>query len=129
MKRVVVQVTPDESQAVTAQDDAMKLEATLSEENVQLVLETVLCLNGKSHLKSSDQIIEFLVRQELDRTGEPNEALFDRLMSHVERVLLGRTFVECDRVQTRTAERLGIDRNTLHKKLRKHNILQTDTRP
>ena len=126
MKRVVVQVAAEKLQADSEPEEAVRLEATLSEENVQLVLETVLCLNGKSHLKSSDQIIEFLVKQELDRHDGTDDALFDRLMSHVERVLLRETFAKFDRVQTRTAERLGIDRNTLHKKLRKHNILQTD---
>ena len=54
MKRVVVQVAAEKLQADSEPEEAVRLEATLSEENVQLVLETVLCLNGKSHLKSSD---------------------------------------------------------------------------
>jgi DNA-binding protein Fis len=124
MKRVVVQVGPVEPDSANdeSNDAATTVETFVAEENAELLLATVLSLNGRTSLKSSDRIVEILVKRELNKDDEA-DGLFDRMMTSVERTLLSLVYAECDHVQTRTAFRLGIDRNTLHKKLRKHNLL------
>jgi DNA-binding protein Fis len=51
--------------------------------------------------------------------------LFDDVLGSVEAMVIGETFDQCDRVQTRTAALLGIDRNTLYKKLKAHQLLKS----
>lgn len=131
MKRVVIEVGPVESKSDSPtghSEAATKVETVLPEENAELLLATVLSLNGQAASKSSKRIVEFLVKRELNSEDE-SDGLFDRLMTSVEQALLSLVYAECDHVQTRTAFRLGIDRNTLHKKLCKHNLLQVASKP
>ena len=130
MKRVVVQVGPVDSNPASGSDEtnaATKVETILAEESAELLLATVLSMNRQTAVDSSDRIVEILVKRELSRDDEI-EGLFGRLMTRVERTLLELVYAECDHVQTRTACRLGIDRNTLHKKLSKHNLLTSEPR-
>jgi DNA-binding protein Fis len=47
----------------------------------------------------------------------PEGALHDRLVGDIERELIGQVMCDCEQVQVKAAQRLGINRNTLHKKL------------
>jgi len=47
----------------------------------------------------------------------PGEKLYDFLVGGVERELIEFVMRQCDGVQVKAAARLGINRNTLHKKL------------
>lgn len=47
----------------------------------------------------------------------PEGTLHDRLVGDIERELVEQVMVECEQVQVKAAQRLGINRNTLHKKL------------
>ena len=69
-------------------------------------------------------MVDLLVQRELanDDTGQ----LFHRVMSCVEKALVEKAYFECGQVQTRTAERLGVNRNTIHKKLLKHELLDPE---
>lgn len=63
--------------------------------------------------------IESLVRQ-LVRAGIrnlPEGALHERVVGAVERELIEQVLEGCDQVQVKAANRLGINRNTLHKKI------------
>jgi DNA-binding NtrC family response regulator len=63
-----------------------------------------------------------LVRQGI-RTAGPNASdLHDRIVGQVERELIQQVLQTCDRVQIKAAARLGINRNTLHKKLAEYRI-------
>jgi len=65
--------------------------------------------------------IQFLI-QELVRIGIqtlPEGTLDERIVGGVERELIEQVLMMCDQVQVKAAERLGINRNTLHKKLSK----------
>ncbi|MDR3619335.1 MAG: sigma-54 dependent transcriptional regulator [Paludisphaera borealis] len=63
-----------------------------------------------------------LVRQGI-RTAGPNATdLHDRVVGQVERELIQQVLQSCDRVQIKAAARLGINRNTLHKKLSEYRI-------
>ena len=48
----------------------------------------------------------------------PSAGLYDRVLQEVERPLLSLTLSECGGNQVRAAELLGLNRNTLRKKLR-----------
>ena len=58
-----------------------------------------------------------LVRLGISMAGPTANNLFDRIVGQVERELIQQVLQSCDRVQIKAASRLGINRNTLHKKL------------
>lgn len=47
----------------------------------------------------------------------PEGTLHERLVGGLERELIDQVLADCDQVQTKAAQRLGINRNTLHKKV------------
>lgn len=100
----------------------MKLEVVISDEALDFVTSVLLALTDQSKSDLTRRMIEFLVERELSH-GEAENNILESLLTRVEETLLRRMFDECHQVQTKTAVRLGIDRNTLHKKLRKHNLL------
>lgn len=63
-----------------------------------------------------------LVRQGLLAAGPQATDLYDRVVGQVERELIQQVLASCDRVQIKAAARLGINRNTLHKKLAEYRI-------
>jgi Fis family transcriptional regulator len=143
MKRVIVQILPaDESSSEqeliqpangngTASgrngqeaDPGVRVEAVVSPERARIVVDTVLDAGGSNGDDSVDRMIERLVQREL--ASHDSGQIFHRVISSVERALLEHAFAECDHVQTRTADRLGVNRNTIHKKLLKHELIQGD---
>jgi DNA-binding NtrC family response regulator len=58
-----------------------------------------------------------LVRQGVRAAGPHAEDLHRRIVGQVERELIQQVLHSCERVQIKAAARLGINRNTLHKKL------------
>ena len=63
-----------------------------------------------------------MVRQGLAAAGPGATNLYDRVVGQVERELIGQVLASCDHVQIKAAARLGINRNTLHKKLTEFKI-------
>jgi DNA-binding NtrC family response regulator len=63
-----------------------------------------------------------LVRQGLRSAGPQANNLYDRIVGQVERELIEQVLASCERVQIKAAARLGINRNTLHKKLAEYRI-------
>jgi DNA-binding NtrC family response regulator len=63
-----------------------------------------------------------LVRQGLKEAGEEAENVHERIVNKVEKELILQVMQETSNVQTRAATRLGINRNTLHKKLKDYGI-------
>jgi DNA-binding NtrC family response regulator len=66
-----------------------------------------------------------LVRQGIRAAGPAASDLHDRIVGQVERELIQQVLQTCDRVQIKAAARLGINRNTLHKKLSEYRIDET----
>ncbi len=66
-------------------------------------------------------LIEELVTGELSTAGEALD-LHAKVVNPVERELLVQVLAQCNQVQTKAAERLGINRNTLHKKMKEYGI-------
>ena len=63
-----------------------------------------------------------LVRHGISSAGPAANDLYDRIVGQVERELIQQVLQACDRVQIKTASRLGINRNTLHKKLSEYRL-------
>ena len=63
-----------------------------------------------------------LVRQGVLAAGPGANDLYDRIVGQVERELIQQVLASCDRVQIKAAARLGINRNTLHKKISEFKI-------
>jgi DNA-binding protein Fis len=58
--------------------------------------------------------------------GPDDDTLFDRIVSRVERELIAQMLAACNGVQLKAAARLGINRNTLRKKLLEHGLDEND---
>ncbi len=73
-----------------------------------------------------DSLIEEVVQQGLADAGANADNLHARIVDRVERELIAQVMTLCNEVQIKAAARLGINRNTLHKKLKDYQILQDD---
>jgi DNA-binding NtrC family response regulator len=69
-----------------------------------------------------DTLARSLVEQGLASAGPNDDNLFDRVVNRVERELIAQMLAACGGVQLKAAARLGINRNTLRKKLVEHGL-------
>ena len=63
-----------------------------------------------------------VVHEGLATAGPQEAALHTKIVNRVERELIAQVMAACDNVQTKAAKRLGINRNTLHKKLKEYGL-------
>jgi transcriptional regulator with GAF, ATPase, and Fis domain len=63
-----------------------------------------------------------LVQQGVHAAGPNAEDLYNKIVNRVERELIAQVLLACDSVQIKAAARLGINRNTLHKKLKEYGL-------
>jgi DNA-binding NtrC family response regulator len=63
-----------------------------------------------------------LVSRRLAQLSEDNTDVYNEVINFVERELILQVLRQSQGVQTRTATRLGINRNTLHKKIEDHSL-------
>jgi len=101
--------------------EPLRLETLLSDVQAQRVLALLMEQEASSDTRV---LIEEMLEKQLSLAEPGAGDLFDRIVLEVERQLITAVFDDCERVKTRAAARLGIDRNTLHKKLRKYNLDQ-----
>lgn len=78
---------------------------------------------------SNKKYLEECVRSSLegyfrDLRGTEPAGMYDMLVKAVERPLLDVVMAEADQNQSRAAEWLGLNRNTLRKKLLEHKLLK-----
>ncbi len=73
-----------------------------------------------------DSLAQDLVEYGLSAAGASEENLHQKIVNRVERELISQVMVNCDNVQIKAAARLGINRNTLHKKLKEYELEQKD---
>ncbi|MCA8989029.1 MAG: sigma-54-dependent Fis family transcriptional regulator [Planctomycetaceae bacterium] len=80
---------------------------------------------GISKSRNMETICEELINSGLaEATGETTD-LYQQVVSMVERQLISQTMKYCQGVQTRTAAKLGINRNTLHKKIEEYGLSES----
>jgi DNA-binding NtrC family response regulator len=72
-------------------------------------------------------LVEEVVQQGLADAGAEAENLHARIVDRVERELIAQVMALCNDVQIKAAARLGINRNTLHKKLKDYQLGQDDS--
>ncbi|MCE9545720.1 MAG: sigma-54 dependent transcriptional regulator [Planctomycetia bacterium] len=63
-----------------------------------------------------------VVQTGLSQSGPNEDNLYTKIVNRVERELIAQVMASCDNVQTKAATRLGINRNTLHKKLKEYGL-------
>jgi DNA-binding NtrC family response regulator len=63
-----------------------------------------------------------LVQQGLLSSSPQEDNLHAKVVNRVERELIAQVMTDCDSVQTKAATKLGINRNTLHKKLKEYGL-------
>jgi transcriptional regulator with PAS, ATPase and Fis domain len=75
-------------------------------------------------LRSTDleTLASELVEQGIASAGAQSDNLHAAIVNRVERELIAQVMAEADNVQTKAAARLGINRNTLHKKLKEYGL-------
>ena len=69
-----------------------------------------------------DSLAEELVHQGVAGSDDHCQDLHSRVVDRVEREVIAQVLTLCDGVQIKAAERLGINRNTLHKKLKDYGL-------
>lgn len=63
-----------------------------------------------------------VVQQGLAEAGVDEDSLHKKVVNRVERELIAQVMTSCDNVQTKAAAKLGINRNTLYKKLKAYGL-------
>jgi DNA-binding protein Fis len=107
------------SEEAHSQREPLRIEALLSDVQTQQVLGMLMAQESVSDTRV---LIEEMLSRQLSIAEPEAGDLFERIVLEVERQLITQVFDDCEHVKTRAAARLGIDRNTLHKKLRKYNL-------
>lgn len=69
-----------------------------------------------------DSLAQHLVVQGLEKADAKSEDLHSRIVDHVEREVIAQVLKQCDGVQIKAASKLGINRNTLHKKIKDYGL-------
>ena len=79
---------------------------------------------GRGRMRKADlETLTFeVVQQGLGDAGPQEDNLHAKIVNRVERELIAQVMVECSNVQTKAATKLGINRNTLHKKLKEYGL-------
>ena len=72
-------------------------------------------------------LAEQLVLEGLATADNKAEDLHSRVVDRVEREVIAQVLAKCDGVQIKAAQRLGINRNTLHKKIKEYGLDSTES--
>ncbi|QDT89743.1 sigma-54 interaction domain-containing protein [Gimesia algae] len=75
-----------------------------------------------SKTQNPETMCRDLVSMELQRVGESSTDVHAQIVSLVEKEVILQVLRSCQGVQTKTATRLGINRNTLHKKISEYEL-------
>lgn len=77
---------------------------------------------GRRRAVDLETLASELVESGVTTAGPSAENLHAAIVNRVERELIAQVMAACDNVQTKAATRLGINRNTLHKKLEEYEL-------
>ncbi|MFC1757681.1 sigma-54 interaction domain-containing protein [Planctomycetota bacterium] len=94
--------------------------------NVDLLPGVVVDGGATSKLRTRrvdlEQLTFEVVEQGLSEAGPSEDALHAKIVNRIERELIAQVMISCNNVQTKAAAKLGINRNTLHKKLKEYGL-------
>ena len=112
---------------------ATRVEVVVTDEQASRILAAVLehgsgteprdSASGDSDAVSS---LEVMVQKELEDAEPDAHDLLERIVNRIERQLISQVYSDCDHVKSRAAARLGINRNTLLKKLRQFGAISEE---
>ena len=71
-------------------------------------------------------LIQEFVFNQLAKAGKEATDLYDRVVLPLEKELLAQVMDNCRQVQTKAAQSLGMNRNTLYKKLKEHGLEKSE---
>ena len=77
---------------------------------------------GRKEMDDAESMCAALVSMGIADCGEDSKNVYNQVVSGVEREVILQVLRQCQGVQTRTATRLGINRNTLHKKIDEYGL-------
>ncbi|MGD9720868.1 MAG: sigma-54 interaction domain-containing protein [Pirellulales bacterium] len=77
---------------------------------------------GRPRAADLETLTYELVQQGLVSAGPQEDNLHAKVVNRVERELIAQVMTACESVQTKAASKLGINRNTLHKKLKEYGL-------
>ena len=77
---------------------------------------------GRQRAADLETLASELIEYGLESAGPQEDNLHAKIVSRVERELIAQVMTVCDNVQVKAAARLGINRNTLHKKLKEYEL-------
>ncbi len=77
---------------------------------------------SRGHQGDLESLAFKVVEQGLEDAGPDEDSLHTKIVNRVERELIAQVMLACNNVQTKAASRLGINRNTLHKKLKEYGL-------
>ncbi|MHB8901438.1 MAG: sigma-54 interaction domain-containing protein [Thermoguttaceae bacterium] len=77
---------------------------------------------GRQRVADVETLASELVEQGLESAAPQEDNLHAKIVNRVERELIAQVMAACDNVQVKAAARLGINRNTLHKKLAEYQL-------
>ena len=83
--------------------------------------------NPRLQLADLDSLTHAVIERGLGEAGPDENNLHGRIVNRVERELIVQVMNSCNQVQTKAAARLGINRNTLHKKLKEYGIDESES--
>lgn len=69
-----------------------------------------------------ESLTEELVRQGLRKASANEDSLHAKIVNRVEKEVIAQVLLSCDNVQKKAAQRLGINRNTLHSKIKFYEL-------
>ena len=79
-------------------------------------------MGGTKPIGDIDSLTREVVMQGLSQTGPESENAHGMIVDRVEKELILQVLAACGGVQTKAANRLGINRNTLHKKMKDYGL-------
>jgi DNA-binding NtrC family response regulator len=77
---------------------------------------------GRNQTPDLESLTQDVVQQGLSVVEPEETGLHLKIVNRVERELIAQVMASCNNVQTKAAVRLGINRNTLHKKLKEYGL-------
>ena len=77
---------------------------------------------GRSRAADVETLTFEVVQEGISAAGPDEDSLHTKIVNGVERELIAQVMMSCNNIQTKAAARLGINRNTLHKKLKEYNL-------
>jgi DNA-binding protein Fis len=77
---------------------------------------------GRAKPADLDTLTYEVVQHGLSNAGSDEDNLHSKIVNRVEKELIVQVMAATNGVQTKAAQKLGINRNTLHKKLKEYNL-------